>query len=293
MTNPKRWLDELPRSSQERELLLVGKAARPAEGTIDANWKAICTALGTTAAISGTFATSAAAHSAATSAATSAQAGASLAVSKAAGAGLLLVAAKSAAVGVGIGLAVMGAASVAERVGDRSAHPVTATKPTPATTARHSSTSALPAEPAPQFDRDREQPAASPSSSATSPARSRESGAALGPISNSPAAPAPVPASAPVSAEEKTASLARQARELAELKRLIDSGATTEALRRLNENVSAGTASLLSEERDALHVQALARAQRRSEARALARQFLVRYPHSPYFETMRQLLTEE
>ena len=59
MTNTKRWLDELPLGSGERELLLVGKAARPAEGAIDANWQALCAALGTTA-ISGTFATSAA-----------------------------------------------------------------------------------------------------------------------------------------------------------------------------------------------------------------------------------------
>jgi TolA-binding protein len=74
---------------------------------------------------------------------------------------------------------------------------------------------------------------------------------------------------------------------------LIDKGANDEALRRLDKDFHADSASLLSEERDALYVQALARAQRRDEARALARQFLVHYPHSPYFETMRQLLGEE
>jgi len=290
MMNPKRWLDELPRGSHERELLLVGKAARPAAGAIDANWKALCATLGTTAAISGTFATHAAAKTAVASAATSAKVGASVAASQAAGTGLLLVAAKSLAVGVGIGLAVMGAAAVAERASDGSARSANATQPSPAVNARRPLPNAAPtplaAPPAPT----REEPAASPPGSVSGPSRSREFGAGPAPLQNPLGAPA---VASGASAAEKTASLARQARELAELKRLIDSGASSEALRRLDEDFSAGTASVLSEERDALHVQALARAQRRTEARALARQFLIRYPHSPYFETMRQLLTEE
>jgi len=123
--------------------------------------------------------------------------------------------------------------------------------------------------------------------------RAREPGVAINAIPNQLGTPQPAGAPSSNSAEEKTASLARQARELAELKRLIDHGSATEALSRLDKNFSAGTPSVLSEERDALYVQALARAQRRDEARRFARQFLVRYPHSPYFETMRQLLTEE
>ena len=290
MTNPKRWLDELPRDSHERELLLVGKAARPAEGAIDANWKALSAALGTTAAISGTFATNAAAASTSTSA----KVGVSLAASKAAVTGLSLVAAKSLAVGIGIGLAVMGAATVVERASDQSLHRATVTKPSATVDARRPLSNApptlLPAPPDPA----RAEPVASPPSSASGLSRPHELGSAAGPAPglNSLAAASPVSAPPAMVAEEKTASLARQARELAELKRLIDNGATSEALRRLDKNFSAGTASVLSEERDALYVQALARAQRRDEARALARQFLIHYPHSPYFETMRQLLTE-
>jgi len=290
MTNPKRWLDELPHGSQERELLLVGKAARPAEGALDANWKALCAALGTTAAISGTFATSAAANTAAASASTSVKAGAAVAASKAAGTGLLLVAAKSLAVGVGVGLALMGAATMVERASEDSARPAAAMKrsatvdaPQPPRNAPSIPPSALP-------DPMREERVASPSSNASGPSPARELGAAASQPQNAVGSPSAVSAT---STEVKNASLARQARELAELKRLIDSGASHEALRRLEENFSAGTASVLSEERDALHVQALARAQRRNEARAFARQFLLRYPHSPYFETMRQLLTEE
>src|SRR6478609_3402811 len=141
MTSTKRWLDELPLGSGERELLLVGKAARPAEGAIDANWQALCAALGTTA-ISGTFATSAAASSSAApaaasaSAAASAKVGASIAVGKAASAGLFVVAAKSLALGVGIGLALMGAATVVQHSTHSSALPATATKPIPAQPAR-------------------------------------------------------------------------------------------------------------------------------------------------------------
>ena len=293
MTNPKRWLDELPRGSHERELLLVGKAARPTEGAIDANWKALCAALGTTAAISGTFATSAAASAAAVSASTSAKVGVSVAASKAAGTGLVLVAAKSLAVGVGIGLAVMGTATVVERASARRAQPTAATQPPPAVNARRPVTQALPTLPAAQPEPTPEERATLPSSSASGPLRAREFGAGQGPGLNSAATAPSVAAPSAMAAEQKTASLARQARELAELKRLIDNGASNEALRRLDENFSASTASVLSEERDALYIQALARAQRRDEARARARQFLAHYPHSPYFETMRQLLTEQ
>lgn len=290
MTNTKRWLDELPHGSHERELLLVGKAARPAEGSIDANWKALCTALGTTAAISGTFATSAAASAAATSASTSAKVGASLVASKAVGTALSVVAAKSLAVGVGIGLAIMGAAAAVERASEHSASPA-AVERSGAETAHRPPSHAPPTPLAAQPVSPRDVPAASPSNSASSFSRPHD--VAQGPLLNSVGTPAALPAPTATSVDEKAASLARQARELAELKRLIDSGATTEALRRLNENFNTRTASVLSEERDALHVQALARARRHDEARALARQFLVHYPRSPYFETMRQLLNEK
>lgn len=294
MTNTKRWLDELPLGSGERELLLVGKAARPAEGAIDANWQALCAALGTTA-ISGTFATSAAASSSAAPAAASASAastkvGASIAVGKAASAGLFVVAAKSLALGVGIGLAVMGAATVVQHPTSSSALPATVTKPLPAQPARRPRSSA------PQIAAPPVASEAAPvvsSSGASGVLRMREPGVVSTPIPTQLGAVQPVVAASATSTDEKTASLARQARELAELKRLIDHGSATEALGRLDKNFSAGTASVLSEERDALYVQALARAQRRDEARTFARQFLVRYPHSPYFEIMRQLLTEE
>lgn len=292
MTNTKRWLDELPLGSRERELLLVGKAARPAEGAIDANWQALCTALGATAAISGTFATGAAANSAAAPVSASASVGTSLAAGKAASAGLFIVAAKSLVVGAGIGLALMGAASVV-RPSSNSTLPATATKSQPKAAARQPLLNAVPVPHFAQPDPKPVVPAPSSPSSTSNASRMREPAVVGSPLANQPSAPQPTSAPSAMSAEEKTASLARQARELAELKRLIDHGSSSEALARMDEHFSANTPSTLSEERDALYVQALARSQRRTEADAFARQFLIRYPHSPYFETVRQLLTKQ
>jgi hypothetical protein len=84
-------------------------------------------------------------------------------------------------------------------------------------------------------------------------------------------------------------SLAAEARQLAQVKRLLDAGATAEALRQLATNFGAGEPTLLSEERDALYVQALTRAGRGTEARARAREFLSRYPRSPYVESIRRV----
>jgi hypothetical protein len=106
------------------------------------------------------------------------------------------------------------------------------------------------------------------------------------------ARPPEVALPAPTSSPPATATLSEQARELAETKRLIDAGSAAEALRRLEANRGANAPFALSEERDALYVQALYRARRRAEARLAARQFVIRYPESPYLETLRQLLAQ-
>jgi len=298
MTNTKRWLDELPLESHEREHLLVGKSARPADGAIDANWRALCLALGTTAA-AGAVASSAAANavSASTAAASSVSAstavGSSLAASKVAGTGLLLVVTKSLAVGVAVGFAVMGVGTVAVRLSANHQQPAASAKPVQAPTARQPSEAAMPAPMAPQADRIASSPVSLLAGASSSVPAPRERASASTPTLNPAIAPTTATPAAAASPEDKAASLLQQARELAELKRLIDSGATTEALRRLDKNFSTDAVSVLSEERDALYVQALARAQRHQEARSFARRFLVRYPHSPYFEAMRQLLGKE
>jgi hypothetical protein len=288
MTKTKRWLDELPPESSERELLLVGKSARPAPGAIDANWQALSMALGTTA-ISGVAASGIVASSVST------KVGTSLAVSQATSAGLLVVAAKSLAVGAVVGFAVMGASAVVERVSQSDERPTTAGNYNQAPTARGSSN-------APLLNPIAARPVAvsgAPVSSAPGqmpslPAAGERltASSSLPNLGSAPAAPrASAAPNAP--AADNAASLSQQARELAELKRLIDNGATDQALRRLDTNLKVGAGSVLAEERDALYVQALDRAQRRAEARAFAQQFLIRYPHSPYRETMRRLLTSE
>ena len=284
MTNTKRWLDELPLESHERELLLVGKSARPAAGAIDANWQAICAALGTAAAGS-LVATSAAANTASASA----KVGSSMIVSKAASTGLVVAAAKSLAVGAAIGLAVMGASTAIEPSFLKSKPSASPNNPSSATTARRAIARPVPSSVAVPSDPASVASVTSSSGPSPSSAPPRERIA----VSANVLTPVPAPPLSAMSPEARSASLAQQARELAELKRLIDSGAANEALRRLNDHFNDGTASLLSEERDALYVQALARAERRDEALVHARQFLARYPHSPYSETMRKLLNEK
>jgi hypothetical protein len=282
MTKTKRWLDELPLQSSERELLLVGKSAQPAPGAIDANWQAISVALGT-AAVSG------AAVSGIVASSVSAKVGTSLALGKATSAGLFVVAAKSLAVGVVVGFALMGVGAVVESVSQSDERPAAVVNPQPPSAARPSGAPLLGPNAAPPGA-----VAIAPASSVISatpdlPATGeRLTASSSAPNQGNASSPAPI-----ASAADKSPSLSQQARELAELKRLIDNGATGEALRRLDTNFKVGTGSVLSEERDALYVQALDRAQRRAEARLFAQQFLARYPHSPYFETMRRILAQE
>jgi len=287
MTKTKRWLDELPLESCERELLLLGKSAQPAHGAVDADWRALCVALGTTAAAGGVATSSVAANS------VSAKIGASLAASKAASAGLLVAAAKSLAVGVAVGLALTGVGTVAEhlsRSGDERPAAVVERTQAPA---RRPASQQIPTPMTAPSDEGALPPASSVRGEAPASSTPRERLTAGSSALNQASAPTRASAAVAVSPEDKTASLSQQARELAELKRLIDGGATSEALRRLDTNFRAGAVSVLSEERDALHVQALDRAQRRDEARFFAQRFLTRYPHSPYFETMRRLLAEK
>jgi len=279
MTNTKRWLDELPSQSYERELLLVGKSAQPAPGALEANWRALSVALGTSA-ISGVVASSAAASSA------SAKLGTSLAASKVASTGLAVTAAKSLAIGAALGLAVFGTGAIVEHSSQNREQRASASQPSALPTARRSSATPAAAAPAREIAAAPEPSAPDPTSSvATPPER-------LAASSAPPLQPSSAASASPTTPADKAASLSQQARELAELKRLIDSGAPSEALRRL-PNFGGDTVSVLAEERDALYVQALARAQRRVEARIFAQRFIARYPHSPYFESMRQLLSEQ
>lgn len=256
--------------------------AHPDEVENYASRNELCVALHTAAA-SGAAVSRIAANSA------SAKVSSSVVVSKAASSGLWAAAAKSLAIGVAAGFAVMGAGAVVERLSRSDAPPAISSKRTLAPTAHRPFAGSIAT-----------RIAAQPGNSVVVPVPSLP-GATPGfstpskPFStrNSALNQAGRPSRAPAASRPPdTASLSQQARELAELKRLIDRGAAVEALRRLDADFSSDAVSALSEERDALYAQALDRAHRVEEARLLAHRFLDRYPHSPYCQAMRQLLAE-
>lgn len=269
----KRWLDELPLASAERELLLAGRSARPPRGSLDAQWKALSVAL--------SAAPAAAASGAGAHAALHPVSGI---VSKAGTSGLFSAAtAKFFVVGVALGVGIAGAGAVVERM-SREEPPRATEKPTlsPKITAPSEEPLRLApsggANPLPAPD------SAVEKTRGTAAAREARGGSTPGPGAG--AAPS---ASADPAADT---SLAREARELAVVKRLLDAGSAAEALRRLGASGAPSGPSALPEERDALYVQALQQAGRKAEARVFARRFLERYPRSPYLGSMRRWAEE-
>ncbi len=274
----KRWLDELPLESAERALLLAGKSAQPPSGTADANWQALCVAL---SAPAGMATGGSAAYSATVKAASSGI------VSKAGAGGLLSAATlKSFAVGVALGVGVSGTSVVVSRVTRHDERPRAAANPAletagPPPVARRASATPALAQPS---------VTAAPSDSVNGTTASFPNADGPHPTSSAPThldatTTAPL-AAAPLG----DTSLSEQAHELAVVKRLLDAGDATQALHRIEASFGAGALSMLTEERDALYVQALSQVGRRSEARAAAQRFMNRYPRSPYLSTMRRLV---
>jgi len=289
MTDTLRWLDELPLGAPERELLVAGKQARPPAGAVDAEWQALCLALtataGATSAVTSGVANSVAAKSAS-----------GIVASKATAVTSWVIGVKWFVAGAALGCGVAGASAVAQHVGGHAASPAPAAPALvaarPASPRVHASNGGGALAPSVV-----ELPNGAVEPSLSEPAKPGHPGLrpdvsahAELPVTSSPGSasaefPAPLPPA--------TAPLAEQARELAEVKRLLDAGSATAALQRLAATQRAGAAFALAEERDALYVQALDKAHRRTDARLGAQEFLVRYPRSPYLETMRRLLAEE
>jgi hypothetical protein len=287
MTNTLRWLDELPPGAPERELLVAGTNARPPPGAVDAEWQALCVALTATAGVSSAATGVVVANSAAKGAS-------GVVVSKATVLGSWVVGAKWFVAGAALGCGVAGASAVVQHVGGSARSPAPARPATPV--ARPASPNLRSAKPAAALATVAEMPNTAAETSHPElggpprfSARPDVSVHVEPPVTSVPGAAsaefaAPLPSA--------MAPLAEQARELAEVKRLIDAGSASEALRRLGATRRTGAPFALSEERDALYVQALDEARRRADARLAAREFLVRYPRSPYLETMRRLLAE-
>ena len=265
MKASKTWLDQLPLDSHERQLLEAGKAEHPPRGAVDQGWQELRIALGG-AATASALASSKAAATTATSA-SSALAG------KAAGSGLgAVVYAKSVAIGCAVALSVLGGGRWVYRLAEPSvARPPVRQEPAVEPTAR-----VAPARSSSVSSLDSVAPSSEPVSADTAPKK--------------PKAPAPEAAAAPATAgTTPTPTLAEQARELAQIKRLLDAGDTSSALRRLETSFAERAHGQLSEERDALLVQAVEKSGDRERAGQLARQFLARYPNSPQRGKMRAL----
>jgi hypothetical protein len=369
MTDLKRWLDELPADSPERSLLVAGQAARPPADSCDSGWRALTLALGTTSALTvaateaSAAATTVGAATATTTAATTAAQAAAVSVAKAAqsagiaanlqaalpvaaaaktavGVSGLSLGAKALAIGFAMGLGVLGAGTVTERVMDRHASmpaprssgadrestvprrvsaesdalygpgaasgaPATsdtARAPGDATAAREQTPDA-PGIPIRVTER-----VAEPSQRAASgPANARRAAVSGANVESSQQridlgasvtelAPPSLGSAAPASTSQAGGAdaipLAEQARELAQIQRLVQAGATAEALRRLEAHRHTNALSGLGEERDALYVQALAKAQHTEQARFWGNRFLQRYPNSAHAEKIRRLILE-
>lgn len=319
MTKINRWIDELPEDSPDRALLGAGRSARPPEGSKDAAWRAIALSVGTAA----TTATLSAQATSALSA--NAGAGATIAASAAKGvvsATVLSIGIKSVAIGFAAGIGLLAAGKVADRV-TRQAPAASTARMSPAPRAVASQ------QPLPQTFTTR-QPASSVPAMAMSadadPLVPTREFATLRPLVSQPrrvepseigqSTPAPtaqvsptariIPTALVAPQQDMTAlpnpqipsiaranDLAERARELAQIQRLLSAGASTEAIRQLEASMSSDPQSGLAEERDALYVQALVKAQRTTQAMTWARRFIQRYPNSPHVEKMRSILANE
>lgn len=309
MTKINRWIDELPEHSPDRVLLGAGRSARPPKGSKEAAWQAITLSLGTAATmttLSAQASSELATHAIAGNAAVAAQASTAKAVAGATG---LSLGVKSVAIGFAIGMGLLGVGEVADR-GTEQAPAASVSRvelPTTEAASQHPLSQTFTSQPGAV------EPTAIPSSetipearqhaSALSKPRPAESDieqsepAPTGRVSHSARiAPPNAIVAAPNQQSLPTAKapgLAEQARELAHIQRMLDAGASAEAIRQLEASMGSDPQSGLAEERDALYVQALVKAQRTTQATTWARRFLQRYPSSPHLEKMRRIVSAE
>jgi hypothetical protein len=280
------WLDSLPAEAPEREFLAAAAGDLPPSGTVDRGWNALCATLGiasiTTAAslAQGTVAGPAAPVSLTTAATGVAAKGAAVATAAAAGKTVvgtlgLSLASKSIAIGFAIGLGVLGTSHVVQQVRHSLAPQVIAATPS----VPPASTWSTPQAVSPSIPVIVNEPAPLTTSVPLSQS---------GQNSSRSAAEASV-----VRLEAPEKSLSAQAEELAKIKRLLDSGAQSEALARLQVSVTSHSLSGLAEDRDALYIEALLLTHHRAEARSMAEGFFGRYPNSPHRDKIRSLLEPE
>lgn len=267
MTKTSRWVDELPTHADERGLLAAGLRAHSPAGSAARGWQALAATLGTATATAALTSNAVATTATKTATLASTTVAAKATVG---GLGVSLVA-KSVAIGFAVGMGTIGTVTVVERVSHRpSTAAAVATNPM-----------ALPTRPTATQSVVMPPPVVEPAAKA-------ELVEVPAPKSTTVRAGSPL-----VTPEPRSTSLGEQAREMAQIKQLIDGGAAAEAVRRLEASFRQDVYTALAEERDALYIQALEKAQRGAKAKSLATQFVARYPNSPHVEKMRALFATE
>lgn len=138
--------------------------------------------------------------------------------------------------------------------------------------------------------------AAKPAPAKRAPTATRAPPAAVPPAAEEPEAASsgaaqPAPASAPVRTPEERASRLREERSLLEgARRALAGGSVAPALTAIAEHEARFADGALVEEREALRVQALVRAERAEEARAALARFKARFPSSLFTPALDALL---
>jgi hypothetical protein len=258
MNAPQRWLDDAGGTTdREREILRAGLAVEPPPGAEGAVWASLLAKLppgglppgpGGSAAGSG------------------AKAAAGQAAAKAAGAAVSGGVLKSALIGAGSAIVVIaGYAAVEPRL-----HPAAPDPPAAPAVAIVAPT-AIAAAPAPAPAA----PSAVPSSEPSAERRADPRSPSAAPPSSASAVPTAEPA------VERETLLREESRLVGEARDALRSGNAEGALAKLEQLRARFPGGVLTQEREALAIEALARSGRRGEAAARAAAFLQAYPTSP------------
>jgi hypothetical protein len=292
MSDIRRWVDELPRDSAARQLLVESKKARSPQGSVDRGWQALSVTLGVGATMA-TLTTKAFANvvtesttlasttaTSTTAASTTVLSTGGVVAAKATTLSIIgLFNLKWVSVSILVGIGALGSQSLITKVKPR-AYDVR--RPT----TNLSSTVSL----------------SSTSFSVVNEVHPREVRGVSEALTASPTPPgsvektdtrAPVVVTTPIVKASRGSVLTKQAQEVARVKHLIDTGSSTAAISRLEASLQNNEYSTFSEERDALYVDALENSGRTIQAKSRAARFILKYPKSPHIEKMRKLVRSE
>jgi hypothetical protein len=285
----KRWLLDEGRSELERKLLISGVDVEPPTGAEREIWQALIAKLPPPGGGTGTGPDPTAA--AGTSGGAAAGAAGAAGIAKA----LLMGLAAGAVVAAGVGLVTPKRTPEATSVRP-SAQPAAGTVAVAEPVAERANdspaASLAPAPAVPLAANPRNVPIApsAPENTVPEPVVAEPAGSAQPSSTASFAPPAAPPAQAPSPAPAERASVLQAESEfLRTARRALRSGDYRSALAILNQSRARFPNAILSQEREALSIEALAQSGARDEARARARRFLSEHPDSPHRSAVQEL----